>query len=357
MKKFLLFLFSLLIGVILFVWILETVGWQEIQSAFLVFTGWQGIVILFLTFLMILIGTWKWQEVLQETGARISFREIWRAYLAGFSIRFLAPIFIIGVEIFQGYILKKKNSIPWSQGMASVIIDRILEWTVNLVIVFWGGMFFLLMIDFPPMKLVMIFGSVFLIFLFGISFFYFKISKRESIVKAFAKLFNQKLSPVKRGEGGDEVKSQRPIDSQLFGIEKEIFNFFKLSKKKVIWKVFGLNLLRAGVMLWRTWLLIVFLGKSIGALPALSILGFTYLAVMIPIPAALGSHEVIQTFAFSSLNLGAATAAAFTMIIRGAELIVVLLGIVILFRLGIFLIRDTFLKKINNFTANNNARH
>ena len=110
-------------------------------------------------------------------------------------------------------------------------------------------------------------------------------------------------------------------------------------------------------MLLRTWLLIGFLGKSIGVLPALSILGFTYLAVMIPIPAALGSHEVIQTFAFSSLDLGAAAATAFTMIIRGAELIVALFGIAILFRLGIFLIKDTFFKKINNFAKNNDDRH
>ncbi len=82
-------------------------------------------------------------------------------------------------------------------------------------------------------------------------------------------------------------------------------------------------------------------------LSALSILGFTYLAVMIPIPAALGSHEVIQTFAFNSLNLGAATATAFTMIIRGAELIVAFAGIIILFRLGIFLMEDTLFRKIN----------
>jgi len=188
------------------------------------------------------------------------------------------------------------------------------------------------------MNLVIIFGSVFLIFLAGVSFFYFKAFKKESITKAIGKLFNHKL------------------DSQPLEIEKEFFNFFK-PKKRIMWQVFGLNFLRAGVMLLRTWLLIGFLGKSIGVLPALSILGFTYLAVMIPIPAALGSHEVIQTFAFSSLDLGAAAATAFTMIIRGAELIVALFGIAILFRLGIFLIKDTFFKKINNFAKNNDDRH
>ena len=98
-------------------------------------------------------------------------------------------------------------------------------------------------------------------------------------------------------------------------------------------------------MYFRTWLLIIFLGKSLGALPALSILGFTYLAAMIPIPTALGSHEAIQTFAFNSLGLGASTATAFTMIIRGAELLIALAGVTILLRLGISLLKNNLFKQ------------
>jgi hypothetical protein len=55
---------------------------------------------------------------------------------------------------------------------------------------------------------------------------------------------------------------------------------------------------------------------------------------MIPIPAALGSHEAIQTLAFSALNLDA-NATAFTMIVRGAEIIVSLFGVIILFSFGV----------------------
>jgi uncharacterized protein (TIRG00374 family) len=338
MKKLLLFLVSLFVGIGLFIWILRIVGWQKIKDSMLVFTGWQGMVILLLSFLTALVGAWKWREVLRETGAEVNFREIWRVYLASFSIRFLAPIIIVGAEVFQGYILKKKSSIPWSQGMASVIIDRILEWTINLTVIFFGGMFFLFLIGFPQLKLVIIFGSVFLLFLCGLSFFYFKVFKKESMAKAFAKIFNHKIGV-------------QPLE-----IEKEIFNFFKASRKKIICKIFCLNILRAGIMLLRAWLLVSFLGGKIGILPALSLLGFTYLAVMIPIPAALGSHEVVQTFAFNSLNLGVANAAAFTMIIRGAELIIAFLGLVILFRLGVFLIKNIFSEKINGFAKDDNAR-
>lgn len=73
-------------------------------------------------------------------------------------------------------------------------------------------------------------------------------------------------------------------------------------------------------MYLRIWFLIIFLGKSMGGLPALSILGFSYLAAMIPIPTA------------------------FTMIIRGANLIIALVELLILYRLGIGLVRNNLFK-------------
>jgi len=328
MKKFLLLLISLLVGVGIFVWIGRVVGWQEIKNAFLVFTGWHGMAIFGLTLLMILIGNWKWKEILRGENVKISFRELLRPYLAGFSVMFLAPVLLLAGEFFRGYVLKAQNAIPWSKGMASVFIDRILEWTANLVVIFFGVLFFLSIIGLPPMKLLIIFGGVFSVFAGGIGYFYLKTFKRESMAKAILRT----LGLAKLNQA-----------NSILEVETEIFNFFK-PKKKSMWKGFGLSFLRAGAMYLRAWLLILFLGKEISALPALSILGFTYLAAMIPIPTALGSHEAIQTFAFNSLGLGLSAAAAFTMIIRGAELIIALVGIVILYRLGVGLVKNTLFK-------------
>jgi len=246
---------------------------------------------------------------------------------------FLAPILLLAGEVFRGYVLREKKEIPWSKGMASVLIDRILEWTVNLTIIFLGVLFFLLIIGLPPIKLLIIFGGVFLFFTGGIGYFYFKTFKGESMVRAILKA----LGLFRLNQA-----------NSILDIEKEIFSFFKL-KKISMWKSFGISFLRAGVMYLRVWLLIVFLGKEISFLPVLSILGFTYLAAIIPIPTALGSHEAIQTFTFNSLGLGAPLAAVFTMIIRGAELILALVGVIILCRLGVGLIKNKLLKKVDNF--------
>lgn len=329
MKKFLLLLISFAAGLGIFIWIGKTVGWQEIKNAFLVFTGWQGLVIFGLTLLGMVVGVWKWKVILRGNGIQIPFKNLFGPYLAGFAAMYLVPVVVWGGETFRSYALKEKHSIPWTKGMASVITDRIMEWTANLAVIFFGTSFFFLNIGLPPAKLAVILGSIFLFFLIVLSFFYFKCIKRESIVNFFIKINN---------------------DNQPLEIEKEIFIFFKL-KKKAMWKAFGLSFFRTAIMYFRTFLLILFLGKSVGALPALSILGFTYFAAMIPIPAALGSHEAIQTFAFGSLGLGSSTATAFTMIIRTAELIIALFGLIIFCRLWIILLKDRLLKRLDKIVG------
>ncbi|MBZ9569918.1 flippase-like domain-containing protein [Patescibacteria group bacterium] len=327
MKKFFLFLVSLLIGIGLFTWIIKFVGWQEIKNAFLVFTGWQGIVILILTLLIILIGTLKWKMILKSEGEDISFLDLFKIYLAGFSIMFFLPMVILGGEIFRGYILKKRNSLHWSKGIASSIIDRILDWTTILVIIFLGTIFFLLTIGLPPKRVGIILGGTFLFFLAATSFFYFKIFKRESIVKFFLKFFKSKY-----------------LDKEPLVIEKEIFAFFN-PKKIAMWKGFFLAFLGGGIFFLRTWFLVSFLGKNIGFLLSLSVLSFSCLARMVPIPASLGIQETTQVFVFNSLGLGAATGTVFTLIIRGAELILALLGAFIFFRLGFRLLEDGLFQK------------
>lgn len=329
MKKALLFLVFLFIGIGLFVCILKFVGWRAIENALSSFTGRQGLVIFGLTALMAIIGTWKWKEILKGEEVKVSFRDLLRPSIAGYSIMFLAPILVLGAEVFRGYFLKEKKQVPWSKGMASGFIDLILEYSANLVVVLLGILIFLYKIGFPSQKLLIIFSVIFSLFVFGILFFYFKAFKRESMARSALSILG--------------LKNHNHANS-ILEIEKEIFNFFGL-RKKAMWKSFGLTFLRAFVMYLRAWVLVLFLGKNLGGLLALSLLSFTYIAVTIPIPAALGSHEVIQTFAFNYLGLGAPTATAYTMIIRGAELTVSLIGVIFLFQIGLSLLEKALFKK------------
>lgn len=327
MKKFLIFLIFLCVGIGIFFWITKTVGLEGIKTAFSVFSGFKGITIFLLTILMLLIGCWKWKLVLRSQGYNISLRELGSLIFAAFSVLFFAPMLIFGGDIFRTYALKEKKNIPWQKAMASVIIDRVLEWTCNLVIILAGVFFFIAKIGLLPQKIkIILFGSL-VILIGGVVFFYFRSFRKESIVKLFM----------------GRIRKNHFLD-----IEKEVFNFFK-PKKIVMWKCFGINFLRSALAVLRSLLVILFLGKGLVLLPAISVLGFYFLATLIPIPAALGSHDALQAFAFNALGFGAETGTAFAMIIRGAELIAALIGTVFLFRLGIDLLKNVLFRKIDNF--------
>lgn len=312
MKKFLLSAFSFLIGIGIFIWVLNFVGWQNIRDSFAVFTGWQGMVILLLTFLIILFGVLEWRIILKGLGVDLSFKDLFEPFIAGFSINYLAPIIVFGQEIFRSYILKKQHSLPWTKGIASSAIDRILDLTAELIFVFFGIISFLFLVGFIPKNLAIYCGGIILFLIIMVSFFYFKIFKKESIIKSF-------VSPLLSKYQNDKVPLQ---------VEEEVFNFFE-TEKNYLWQGFFLTFLEKIIKLFRAWILIIFFGQFIGFSPALAILGFSYLIAMIPIPAQLGSQETAQAFIFDSLGLEASRGIAFSMVMKGAELFFVLTGVFI----------------------------
>lgn len=322
-KKILVILLSFVLGLVIFIRVVNDIGWRAIQDALYVFTGWNGLIILALTFLSIAIGAWKWQEILGE-GNKVPFRKLFGFYLAGYSVMFLMPIIFWGGEFLRAYALKDKYAVPWPKSMASVAIDRILEWTINLLIIFTAGFILVFSAGLPIRRLSAFLAALFIALLAGLVFFYFKCIRKESIV-------------------GLLLRSKQ---NQAIETEKEIFSFFKM-KNASMWRAFFITFLKSLILYIRAFLLIIFLGKKAGAAVIFSIFGFSYLAAMVPFPAALGIHEATQIFVFKSFHLENYTAAAFTMMMRWAEIFVALFGIMALFFIGATLLKSAILKKVD----------
>ena len=68
----------------------------------------------------------------------------------------------------------------------------------------------------------------------------------------------------------------------------------------------------------------------------------------------MGIHEAFQAFIFNALGLNVSIVPVFTMVIRGAEMIVALIGIFFFFRMGTKLLGAILFKKIDNLINNGN---
>jgi uncharacterized protein (TIRG00374 family) len=322
MRRLIFFLSSLLLGIILFAWVLHFVGLERLRGVLMVFSGPNSFILFALGVGIILCDALRWQRVLRQLGYRISFRELLPANFAYFAISFLAPHIIVGGEMFQGYFLSKKYGVPLGKAVASAIIKGILELTFAVIVIIIGVGYFVSSFGLPPKGLLLVFGSGFLLFGALLVFFYVRSLRKESIVKIFVKSASH---------------------HHAMEIEKEIFRFFEL-KSEQLWETFGLTIFKGVINFVRIWFLILFLNKAVGIMPAIAVLGAFYLATLFPIPTALGTHDVLQAFTFHAIGLGESTGVAFTMILRGVDLSLALVGLVILFRLGLDLFQGAFLK-------------
>ncbi|MDD5555542.1 MAG: lysylphosphatidylglycerol synthase transmembrane domain-containing protein [Candidatus Pacebacteria bacterium] len=325
-KPFLLVLFSFILGAVIFVFLGKWIGWEEIGRAFDVFTGWQGLVVVLLTFLIISLGTLRWKTILNREDIKISLFELFKIYLGGYAIMYMFPTVLLAGEVFRVYGLGKKKNLNWSKTASSVIIERILEWTINLSVVILGLSFFLFKKWFWPKELLIVFGGAFLFFSLALVFFYSNLLTKKSIVHLIVKKFS-----------GREISE----NSSFLEVENMVFNFFR-PQNKALYKGFLISLFRAAVMQLRVWLLIWFLGANIGFFNSFAILGFSYVSGMVPIPTSLGSHEAIQAAAFLSIGLTASLAAAFALIIRAAEVLISSFGLIYIIKTGFNLMSNKF---------------
>ena len=118
--------------------------------------------------------------------------------------------------------------------------------------------------------------------------------------------------------------------------EQEIFRFFQVDNA-AFWEGAALSLLKSVIGIVRAAVIIFFFGKGVALLPAVTAQGFYYLAALVPIPAALGSHEVLQIFAFGAFGLGAGTGAAFALVVRAIEILFAGAGLILLSHFGLSL--------------------
>jgi uncharacterized protein (TIRG00374 family) len=323
MKRVILLFGALVAGGALFWFLISGIGWEAIWSALRMFSLLKAAAVIVLTAVFFWVGILRWQAILKGQGHDLSVAALWKVYIGGFSFSFFFPIVPFANEIFRGPQIKKQHDVPIVQGMASVVIDRILEVTSNLFVVIAGGVIFLLLgtsVSYS-LKVAGVAGFI-ILWLTLLTILYIRIFQRKGLLTVFW-----------RGNGKDEMHEA----------EGEVFEFFA-KRDQFFWQGILFSGLRVLVGLMRVWVMILFFGKGLALLPGVTVLGFYYLAILVPIPAAFGWHDALQAIGFETFGLGAGTGAAFALVIRAIEAIFATVGIFFVVHLGIHLSKKLFFR-------------
>jgi uncharacterized protein (TIRG00374 family) len=315
-KKLFLFLFSLIVGFVIFWMVTEKIGWEKIVKPLSLIKPWQALIIFILAISNHLFNSFRWKFILKSLGYNLPLLRLAKILLSGFVITYLTPSALFGGEIFISYALTKSFKIPWQKSLASIIILRVLN-VSTLFLFFVFGLFVVFILAIIPPKDIL---SLLIATIFGLAgilavFYYRSFKKKSLLLKALQKL--EKIIPLNH--------------QNVLLVEKEVFNFFSRENKKM-WQGILVTILNLLFDILRFWFIIFFLKKGlVNLLFIFPIFAFVNLAYLLPIPTALGSLEALQAISFEALTLGADIGTAFSLILRGADLSLVLIGLIFLF--------------------------
>lgn len=314
-QKTLFFSSFLALGIVFFIWAWKKVGISGVAEVVQGLSLWQFFIVLSLSVLIVALWVFRWQMVLRFFKEKISWKILWRARLAGLGVSTITPAAGFGGEPAQYLIAKQKRTNRQSL-IASIIIDKVLFGTINFFIILAGVILFLTTFSLSGKLRLILISAVFIIFILGF-WFYFRAFRNQSFIARFFKLKTK-------------------------GVEKQIHKFFNF-KNPHFWGAVSISLLRGAIYLARFYFIILFLGQVIPIKDLFVAIGVMLLAGLVPIPGALGTYELSQTFVFSALGLGSGLGLAMVLIMRVFDL-----GLA---SWGLFIIFQQSLKKLRFFNG------
>lgn len=337
MNKTLFFTITLIVGGLLFIAIIEKVGFEKIIQTILTFQLIHFIILLILSMVAAVISTVRWKIVLDAAGNNIPFKKVFAARMIGYSINYLTPSGLVLGEPFKAMVLSGKTELSIGAAMASIIIEASIFLSTFLFFIIVGIFAFLTYSD-VSLKITSVISGA-LILLLGIFYLFFtKMVKPSSTAgeKGFFTYLIDLLHLHKFSFIG-------ALKNKITNRENEIKKFFQQHRRTVFAAVF-LSVIEIIVTLAASWLTLYFLGLKIGLKALLGLFSLMSISYLIPLPGSLGGLELSQVFAFGFFSLGGqATALAFALITRLINLVSVMIGIgyLIQFEIGVISKRIT----------------
>lgn len=313
MKKEIFFGASFLIGIVLFIFVLGSIGLSSIVDIFKNIDWFYAGLFLFVSIVILLAKTYKWYHILKTHNVKINFLKLVMCKLSGIAISFITPIAIMGGGVAMGYLLSKEN-IKSSTAVSSVVLDKSFELVTSLLFMIIGGI--LIITHFAVSGNTLVLLILMPLIIFGIFYFlYDKVRKKEGVITSVIKVLRL-----------NKVKWMKKYNKVIIKSEKNVENFLLKNKKESV-KTLLITFFAYALMFleYKFVLLAIGFDVNIAVLFAtITVVGLTY---SLPIPAALGALEGGQASLFSAINMGAGVGFALGLIIRTRDILWTFIGL------------------------------
>lgn len=321
MKKKLGILIPTLIGIILSISIISNIGLKTIFETFAMANLIWLIPYFGVSFLIVSALVLRLQLILEAHGHHVPFSKLFLIHTAGFAAGFLSPIPLNGGEGAKIFFLKKEG-LSYQKAFSSIIVDKSINETMNVIFSFIGVVLILLYLAIPRNNILLMLVGL-LVFAAILSAFYYRtITGKGALLPVFRafKIFNQKF-----------YKNHK---EKIKDTERLLTKFFK-NHRSTLKLTLVVSLISWIFMFAEYKLLLLTLGYNAPLIILFIVIAVVALAYMTPIPAALGTLEGGQISVFKFTNMKVSDGIASSIIIRTKDLIISMIGLLYMFNYGI----------------------
>lgn len=322
MKKIIFFLISAFIGLSLFVAVIWRVGLRHILHTINEFSISKWFIVFLFSVIQFCFTTYRWKIILKSQGYNVGITKLFISKLVGFSVDYTSPTPNVGGEAIRAYVLKKDTGTPFSQGLASVIIDKLLDFSYALPFTIFAIFYVLLKFNLSLKIIIGLLlvggGFIFLMFLF-----YYRTLKKKVFFSSIIRFLQlHRLSFV--------AKAMDKIGQ----FEQIIIDFFHQDKKTFY---HGLIIsFVAGIFAFSgAWLILFFLGLKANILDVLIVGTLTTITFILPTPGSVGGTEVGEALIFRMIGFQPEYGIAYVLIFRSIDILKVIIGFLFLSHFGL----------------------
>ena len=268
----------------------------------------------------------RWWLILRQQGYLLPYLSLVGYRLAAFGLAYFTPGPQIGGEPLQVHLLQRRHGIPAAAALASVSLDKLLEWLVNLVLIL-TGVFLVLkggLIKVPDSGQIILVMLVLLALPVG---YLLSIWKGHQPVSLILGRLSGKLA-------GSVILKK--VQSPVATAERQIAQSFREHPVTILMSLF-LSMLTWLALGAEYWLMLKFLGTQFGIIQIVLIMTAARLAFLTPLPGGLGALEAGQVLAMSALGADPSLGISLSLLIRARDIALGGLGLV----LGGLLVRST----------------
>ena len=319
---------SLLLGIGLFAFVIAKFGGIRATLRVLEDFGWAGMgVYLGIAAMTLVAPALSWTLLMRGEGMAIPFSTALKANFMGFPINFVAPTMFLGAEPLKLLYVAQKHAQPKGKVLATIIVGKFQEIGGLLFVMVVSAGIALWKIRFSKEQTILIVSAMTLLSaVFGLTLWAFlgNLQPTVKVINCLARFKRLRRRLARLRTRAEEM------EHLIHAAFTHRWKLFLLAQ--------GITLLSAASILLRPWLFYYFArdGYMLGVEHLCAIYLVTNVINSLPhTPGGLGIFEGGMVALFALLGLGESNAAAYAVVNRAADVLLILLGFYLIVHLGL----------------------